>query len=34
MELAKSMEEMTLQGTEINRLKIEIESLQELKYSF
>jgi chromosome segregation ATPase len=34
VELAKSMEEMTLQGTEINRLKMEIESLQELKSSF
>jgi FtsZ-binding cell division protein ZapB len=28
------MEEMTLQGTEINRLKMEVESLQELKSSF
>jgi hypothetical protein len=27
VELAKSMEEMTLQGTYINRLKMEIESL-------
>jgi poly(A) polymerase Pap1 len=34
VELAKSMEEMTLQGIEINRLKMEIESLQELKSSF
>jgi FtsZ-binding cell division protein ZapB len=33
VELAKSMEEMTLQGIEINRLKIEFESLQELKSS-
>jgi FtsZ-binding cell division protein ZapB len=33
VELAKSMEEMTLQGTEINRLKMEVESLQELKSS-
>jgi hypothetical protein len=28
------MEEMNLQGTEINRLKMEIENLQELKSSF
>jgi FtsZ-binding cell division protein ZapB len=34
MDLEKSMEEMTLQGTEINRLKMEVESLQELKSSF
>jgi hypothetical protein len=34
VELEKSMEEMTLQGTEINRLKMEVESLQELKCSF
>ena len=34
VELAKSMEEMTLQGTEINRLKMEIESLQKIKSSF
>jgi hypothetical protein len=34
VELAKSMEEMTLQGTEINRLKMEVESPQECKSSF
>jgi hypothetical protein len=34
VELAKSMVEMTLQGTEINRLKMEVESLQELNYSY
>jgi DNA repair ATPase RecN len=34
MELAKSMEEMNLQETEINRLKKEVESLQELKTSY
>jgi hypothetical protein len=34
VELAKSMEEMNLQETEISRLKKEIENLQELKYSF
>jgi hypothetical protein len=34
VDLAKSMEEMTLQGTKINRMKMEIESLQELKFSF
>jgi DNA repair ATPase RecN len=34
VELAKSMEEMTLQGTEINRLKKEVENLQELKSSY
>jgi hypothetical protein len=34
VDLAKSMEEMTLQGTKINRLKMEIENLQELKSSF
>jgi hypothetical protein len=34
MELGKSMEEMTLQGTGISRLKMEIEILQELKSSF
>ena len=33
-ELAKSMEEMNLQETEISRLKKEIENLQELKYSY
>jgi hypothetical protein len=34
VELAKSMEEMNLQETEIGRLKKEIENLQELKYSY
>jgi hypothetical protein len=34
MELAKSMEEMNLQETEINKLKKEVESLQELKTSY
>jgi uncharacterized coiled-coil DUF342 family protein len=34
VELAKSMEEMTLQGMEINRLNKEIENLQELKSSY
>jgi hypothetical protein len=34
VELEKSMEEMNLQGTEINRLKKEVESLQELKSSY
>jgi hypothetical protein len=34
VELAKSMEKMNLQETEINRLKKEIENLQELKSSF
>jgi hypothetical protein len=33
VELAKSMEEMTLQGIEINRLKKEVENLQDLKSS-
>jgi hypothetical protein len=33
VELAKSMEEMNLEGTKINRLKKEVENLQELKYS-
>jgi hypothetical protein len=33
-DLAKSMERMNLQETEINRLKKEIENLQELKSSF
>ena len=33
-ELAKSMEEMNLQETEISRLKKEIENLQELKSSY
>jgi hypothetical protein len=31
VELAKSMEEMTLQGIEISMLKKEVENLQELK---
>jgi hypothetical protein len=34
VEIAKSMEEMTLQGTDINMMKMEVESLQELKSSF
>jgi uncharacterized coiled-coil DUF342 family protein len=34
VELAKSMEEMNLQETEISRLKKEIENLQKLKYSY
>jgi hypothetical protein len=34
VELAKYMEEMNLQETEISRLKKEIENLQELKYSY
>jgi hypothetical protein len=34
VELAKSMEEMNLQETEISRLKKEIENLQELKYFY
>jgi chromosome segregation ATPase len=34
VDLAKSMEKMNLQETEINRLKKEIENLQELKSSF
>jgi hypothetical protein len=34
VELEKSMEEMNLQGIEINRLKKEIENLQELKSSY
>jgi hypothetical protein len=33
-DLAKSMENMNLQETEINRLKKEIENLHELKSSF
>jgi hypothetical protein len=33
-DLAKSMEKMNLQETEINRLKKEVENLQELKNSF
>jgi hypothetical protein len=34
VELAKSMEEMNLQETEISRLKKEVENLQELKFSY
>ena len=34
VELAKSMEEMNLQETELSRLKKEIENLQELKSSY
>jgi hypothetical protein len=34
VELAKSMEEMNLQETEISRLKDEVENLQELKSSY
>jgi hypothetical protein len=34
VELEKSMEGMNLQETEINRLKKEVESLQELKSSY
>jgi hypothetical protein len=34
VELAKSMEEMNLQETNISRLKKEIENLQELKFSY
>jgi hypothetical protein len=34
VEIEKSMEEMSLQGTEINRLNKEIENLQELKSSY
>ena len=33
-EMAKSMEKMNLQETEISRLKKEVENLQELKTSF
>jgi hypothetical protein len=33
-DLAKSMEKMNLQETEIRRLKKEVENLQELKNSF
>jgi hypothetical protein len=33
-DLAKSMEKMNLQETEISRIKKEIENLQELKYCF
>jgi hypothetical protein len=34
VELEKSMEEMNLQETEINRLKKEVENLHELKSSY
>jgi hypothetical protein len=34
VKLEKSMEEMNLQQTEINRLKKEVENLQELKSSY
>jgi len=34
VELSKSMEKMNLQETKINRLKREVESLQELKSSY
>jgi hypothetical protein len=34
VELARSMEEMTFQESEIKRLEKEIENLQKLKYSF
>jgi hypothetical protein len=34
VELAKSMEEMDLQETKINRLKREFEDLQQLKSSY
>jgi hypothetical protein len=34
VELAKSMEEMNLQETEISKFKKEIENLQELKSSY
>jgi hypothetical protein len=34
VDLAKSMEKMNLQETEINRLRKEVENLQELKTSF
>jgi hypothetical protein len=34
VDLAKSMEKMNLQETEISRLKKEVENLQELKTSF
>jgi hypothetical protein len=33
IEIEKSMEEMTLRGTEIDRLKKEVENLQEIKTS-
>jgi hypothetical protein len=34
VEIARSMEEMTLQESTIKRLEKEVENLQELKYSF
>jgi hypothetical protein len=34
IKLAKSMEHMNLQETEISKLRKKIENLQELKYSF
>jgi len=34
IEISKSMEEMNLQEMEINKLKREVESLQELKSSY
>jgi hypothetical protein len=34
VDLAKSMEKMNLQETDISRLKKEVENLQELKTSF
>jgi FtsZ-binding cell division protein ZapB len=34
VELAKSMEDINLQGMEINRLKREVERLQEIKSSY
>jgi hypothetical protein len=34
VELEKSMEEMNLQETQINRLKKEVESLHKLKSSY
>jgi hypothetical protein len=34
VKLAKSMEEMTLQGTKISRLKKEVDNLHEIKYSY
>jgi hypothetical protein len=34
LDLAKSMERMNLQESEISRLKKEVENLQELKISF
>jgi len=34
VKLEKLMEKMTLQGTKINRLKKEVENLQEIKSSY